>query len=71
MTKIKSWLICHLLRPKWVVTEYNELSLKIWGVTITYYKRSEPLIYDQKLASRPVRRREFGEFIHGDYEHRA
>lgn len=65
--KIKAWLIRHLLRPQWVVSEHNELSLKVWGIVITYYKRANALIYDEATKSRPVHRREFGEFIYAPY----
>ena len=68
LSSLKSWVIRNILRPKFVVSQNNEFGVEIWGIVCVYYKRSDPLIYDGYQLYRPVTKREFGEYIYGDFK---
>lgn len=57
-------IVKYIVRPIFVSDENGEFGVRIWGVTFTYYKYSEPLFGDTQ--SRPVRKREFGEVLVAD-----
>lgn len=57
------WFVEKVLKPRWIKSpNTEELGLRILGVNIYYYKRSEPIV--EVGSFRYVREKEFGHTIH-------
>jgi|APSaa5957512576_1039674.scaffolds.fasta_scaffold03183_1 hypothetical protein len=62
MKKLLGNIFKYIFRAHWVNCS-NELGLKIMGITLLYYKDSDPIVMRTGL-SKPVTDKEFGHSVH-------
>jgi hypothetical protein len=69
------WFVEKIVRPIWIVNEYGEMGIRIFGVNCYYYKWETPLIYinnpgvDERIPKWTIaRKREFGECVISRYK---
>jgi len=60
------WIVEKIVKPIFIVNEYGELGVRVFGVNCYYYKRETPLFYgthDNEPRWRHIFKREFGECV--------